>query len=836
MLRQATLTFLGLIMFGMVQGQWVESQLPIPSSVVIFDMDFEADDRGWAVGTEGYILFFDGHSWEVDTIITDNDFSTITFPRPNDGWATTVEGNIYRYNGNQWNLNFQTPGKNLFTLHFINDQEGFVSGTDGYLAYYDGTQWIEGNIGFDVLTLTSYFSDNKNGWLSSGHGELYQFKDSIWSLVNIPSSGAFNGMTFTRPDNGYGTGFSDDIWRYDGADWQVDYTGQNDQFTSLFFFDDNNGWAGGNGYIATYNNGIWSEEIVGSEWINAIHFTNPNTGWAMGAGGKLLSYSSPFSSLQWQPIVSIPGDIFVTDFATNTDGDTYAIGHTQDPFNRMADIFKSTDNGTNWSKIGSGFNEFVRTRSIEALGDVLIAAVNDENQLPLVIRSTDNGLTWNLAHTGIESITEVECMTSDGSGILYAIANKNQNNKTIPQLYQSLDTAQTWSVMNVSGFPAVDDANFITIDHTGSKFLLTYTNNVTNQRNLYTSADATTWERVDNLPTDFAILDIEVSGNTWFMVGTDITSLIGELYSSINEGASWQPMDTLGLEEHNSLLLALHAMDNQFLLSTNTGNQSEDYKVFSANTKLTQTITFNSLDARVYGNPSFAIGASASSGLPLTYSSSDNAVAEISNGIITINGAGTTTITVAQPGNEDYQAAQPVTQTLMIEKAALNASVQDVEREFGQSNPEFILQFEGFVNNDDVATLDVLPEAFTTANETSLPGEYEISISGGTDGNYTFSYTSGVLTIIPSTVTSLDELTLENISIYPNPIRDIVNVKFISPKTSAIIHVIDNKGVTIMTREVNHTEHIDLTNYPNGLYCIKVRMKNEVVVFNLLKL
>ncbi|MCX6309261.1 MAG: right-handed parallel beta-helix repeat-containing protein, partial [Bacteroidia bacterium] len=67
--------------------------------------------------------------------------------------------------------------------------------------------------------------------------------------------------------------------------------------------------------------------------------------------------------------------------------------------------------------------------------------------------------------------------------------------------------------------------------------------------------------------------------------------------------------------------------------------------------KVAQTITFGSLASKIYGAANFALSATVSSGLPITYTSSNTSVATISGSTVTIVGVGTTTITASQPGN-----------------------------------------------------------------------------------------------------------------------------------------------------------------------------------------
>jgi hypothetical protein len=80
----------------------------------------------------------------------------------------------------------------------------------------------------------------------------------------------------------------------------------------------------------------------------------------------------------------------------------------------------------------------------------------------------------------------------------------------------------------------------------------------------------------------------------------------------------------------------------------------------------TQTITFPAFPAKKTGDPDFAPGATASSGLICTYTSSNPDVAIIVNNQIQIKGAGKTIITAKQEGNGNYQSAADVSQELSV--------------------------------------------------------------------------------------------------------------------------------------------------------------------------
>jgi len=85
----------------------------------------------------------------------------------------------------------------------------------------------------------------------------------------------------------------------------------------------------------------------------------------------------------------------------------------------------------------------------------------------------------------------------------------------------------------------------------------------------------------------------------------------------------------------------------------------------------TQTITFNALPNKTYGDSSFDVGsyASASSGLAVSFSSATTGVCAASGSTVTIVSAGTCTIDADQPGNTTYTKAPQVQRSLTVAKA-----------------------------------------------------------------------------------------------------------------------------------------------------------------------
>lgn len=82
-----------------------------------------------------------------------------------------------------------------------------------------------------------------------------------------------------------------------------------------------------------------------------------------------------------------------------------------------------------------------------------------------------------------------------------------------------------------------------------------------------------------------------------------------------------------------------------------------------------QTITFGALSDRTYGDASFAVSATASSGLSVAFSSATTSVCTVIGSNVTIVAAGTCTINADQAGNATYNAAPQVQQSFKVAKA-----------------------------------------------------------------------------------------------------------------------------------------------------------------------
>ena len=100
--------------------------------------------------------------------------------------------------------------------------------------------------------------------------------------------------------------------------------------------------------------------------------------------------------------------------------------------------------------------------------------------------------------------------------------------------------------------------------------------------------------------------------------------------------------------------------------------------------------------------------------------------------------------------------------SLVITKAPLSISAGNYTKKQGDAMPVFKASYAGFKNGEDESVLTKQPVFSCEANETSVPAEYAVTISGADAENYEISYEQGVLTVtgMPKPIISTDEATL----------------------------------------------------------------------------
>lgn len=126
-----------------------------------------------------------------------------------------------------------------------------------------------------------------------------------------------------------------------------------------------------------------------------------------------------------------------------------------------------------------------------------------------------------------------------------------------------------------------------------------------------------------------------------------------------------------------------------------------------------------------------------------------------------------TNLSLTGLATNNYQlAATTVGTTATITKASLAVAADNKFRVVGQPNPLFTATYSGFVNGETLVTSGVTgsPSLTTAANNASPAGHYAIVATNGSlnSVNYSFTTMNGMLSVIPSGTSFLDDFSRTN--------------------------------------------------------------------------
>ncbi|MEQ8926730.1 MAG: Ig-like domain-containing protein [Fulvivirga sp.] len=317
----------------------------------------------------------------------------------------------------------------------------------------------------------------------------------------------------------------------------------------------------------------------------------------------------------------------------------------------------------------------------------------------------------------------------------------------------------------------------------------------------------------DKLTTD-AAFDIEAS----------TTSNLALTYAVIN-GPATNAGSTITLD--GTVGMVTVEVSQAGNTNYNAATAQTSFEVTEAPTTEDQTITFETLETKTFGDADFELTASASSGLTVSYTSSDETVATIDGSTVTIVGAGTTIITATQAGDADFNAATPVEQVLTVNKASQTITFDEIEDQFIEAE---ILELSATASSGLIVEFNVASgPAFLNGTTLIFDGVGEVTVEAIQPGNENFEskVVSRTFEIISVTSTKVREE--EPVSIYPNPANNQITLTGTIDQTAKIF-ISDMKGNLVRQIRPALNESIDVSDLTNGIYLILIKGENQQII------
>ncbi len=357
------------------------------------------------------------------------------------------EGTIYlsQDGGTIWTTigNGLPFGFGIITTIFVNSGIIFAGTNESglYRSSDNGNNWFPADSGMITCThISTLYSLGDTLFVSTFIGDAYSDTGRVFRSVN-------GGLYWTAADSGLPNSV---VKQYYGAGVSA--------FTSI----------GSTLFAAFYNNssdyGIYKSTDYGTSWSNVLKdlyvFTFGSSG-----GNLLVSEQSgiPYAhyflistdgGVTWQVVDStkgLPAQVVVNAIASSG-SEVFATTGIGTSISSGAGVYRSTDNGINWTASSKGIFGTPGLSGSFAFQDTTIFAALSYN----LFRSSDGGNNWNLISNGLPGKIDTNSFDIDNIDIqygtsVYSLAEKGSKlfaGTSVNGVYVSTDDGITWTAAN----------------------------------------------------------------------------------------------------------------------------------------------------------------------------------------------------------------------------------------------------------------------------------------------------------------------------------------------------------------------------------------------------
>ncbi|MEQ8685596.1 MAG: choice-of-anchor D domain-containing protein [Imperialibacter sp.] len=249
-----------------------------------------------------------------------------------------------------------------------------------------------------------------------------------------------------------------------------------------------------------------------------------------------------------------------------------------------------------------------------------------------------------------------------------------------------------------------------------------------------------------------------------------------------------------------------------------------------------QTITFEAPEGKTFGDDTFELSVSSSSGLPVTLTSSKPGVAMIEGSTVTILGAGTVTLKASQPGNDSYSSAASVEHLLTINKAAQTITFDVPDVESGDGAVELVAEATSGLAVTFVSSNPDIAKVTGTSLEVLAAGEVEITARQAGNANYLAAEdVSHTLVVLP---TGLGDNLADKVQVYPNPAQSYIEVELPDNITKASYRLTQISGQVVKYGDLQLNggkTKIIVEDIGPGVYLLNISGERYTEVFRVIK-
>jgi len=258
---------------------------------------------------------------------------------PNDAWAVGTNGWIVHWDGSKWTLvpspKDNSRGNTLYSVFMVTWDDVWAVGSDGWIIHWDDSSWS--NVQSPTRdTLTSiYMLSQNDGWAVGANGRIIHWDGTSWTNVASPTKQRLKSVSVSPSGtDAFAVGDAGTIvrWTTRTNTWELEkdaamVPSPREWLNSVFVVDDDDVWAVGNlGQIIHYD-GVNSMKWIKVQSptvnnLNSLFMLSGFQGVAVGDRGTII-YLDLTSSEAWSKLQSSrQADLFSVsvEMMTGTDG------------------------------------------------------------------------------------------------------------------------------------------------------------------------------------------------------------------------------------------------------------------------------------------------------------------------------------------------------------------------------------------------------------------------------------------------------------------------------------------------------------------------------------
>ncbi len=196
-----------------------------PTDKPLYSVSIVAENKAWAAGGAGTLLYWNGSGWGglnsqtlYDLYAVDVITSTVEYTRT-EGWAVGQFGTAIHWDGTNWKSPSTLTSANLNAVSMITDANVWAVGDSGTIRHWNGSSWG---------SVTSLTSENlhsvsmlsaTSGWAVGDQGTILRWNGSNWSIVSSPTLLNLYAVTVNASNAALIVGENGANLKWNGSSW-----------------------------------------------------------------------------------------------------------------------------------------------------------------------------------------------------------------------------------------------------------------------------------------------------------------------------------------------------------------------------------------------------------------------------------------------------------------------------------------------------------------------------------------------------------------------------------------------------------------------------------------